>query len=170
MNQHLDRVNQCHPVIQRPVLLLVQLCLERLKRTLLITQGFRSRQDQMMIYQKGRAYDRDSNTWEVVDPTLVVTKAKPGLSAHNVLTVAGVPASMAVDIIPFREDGTPDWNVSKKFWDSLYVIAHEVGLDPLGDPIGSYLAGDNGHFEEPAWKLKLDGLGCYQPVTASVEV
>jgi hypothetical protein len=118
----------------------------------------------MLIYQKGRVYNRDAQTWDIVDPLLIVTKAKPGLSAHNVITIQGAPASMAVDLIPFKADGTADWQVDADFWDDLYELAWKVGLDPLGDPIGSYLAGDMGHFEEPAWKLKLGGLGCYQPV------
>jgi hypothetical protein len=94
----------------------------------------------------------------------VVTRAKPGLSAHNVITIAGGPASMAVDVIPLNKDGSPDWRVGDDFWDDLYKIAWKVGLDPLGDPVGSYLAGDLGHIEEPAWKLKIDALGCVQPV------
>lgn len=74
---------------------------------------------------------------------------------------------MALDVIPLWTDGTPDWEVDDRFWDSLYELAWKMGLDPLGDPIGSYLAGDKGHLEEPAWKLKLEGLGLIQP-TAGV--
>lgn len=164
MNQRLNRVDECHPIIKRPVVRLVELCEQRLKRKLMIVWGFRSVQEQMVIYQKGRTYDRENGVWVVTNEQEVATKAMPGLSAHNVVTVEGKPAAMGVDVIPFKADGTLDWDVELKFWDDLYEIAWKVGLDPLGDTIGAYLKGDLGHFEEPAWKLKLDALGCYQPV------
>ena len=137
----------------------------KLQRKLLVVQGWRSLQEQMLIYQKGRTYNRDTSEWEVSEPLRIVTKAKPGLSAHNVIDRRGERAAMAVDVIPFTLDGKPDWEVSDSFWQALYDIAWKVGLDPLGDPIGSYLAGDKGHFEEPAWKLKLSGLSLIQPIT-----
>lgn len=164
VNQRLYRIDECHPVIQAPVMKLVELCDAKLKRKLLITHGFRSMQEQMLIYQKGRVFNRESQIWEVADRSLVVSNSKPGLSAHNVVTKAGKPASMAVDVIPLRDDGGAEWDVDLGFWDDLYELAWKVGLDPMGDVIGAYLAGDRGHFEEPAWKLKLDALGCVQPV------
>lgn len=163
MNQRLYRVDECHPIIQRPVLRLVELCEQRLQRKLLVTQGFRSVQEQMLIYQKGRTYNRETQVWEVANRAEVVSNARPGLSAHNVITTAGKPASMAVDVIPLRADGGADWAASDAFWAQLYELAWKVGLDPLGDTVGSYLPGDKGHFEEPCWTLKLDALGCYQP-------
>lgn len=168
MNQRLDRVNGCHPVIVQPVLRLVELCERKLARKLLIVHGFRSVQEQMLLYQKGRTYNRETQSWEVAAAKEIVTKSLPGSSPHNVVTVAGQPASMAVDVIPLLPNGNPEWDVNNHFWDQLYELAWDVGLDPLGDPIGSYLAGDMGHFEEPAWKLKLDSLGCYQPVSLTV--
>ena len=170
MNQRLERVDGCHPVIVQPVLKLVELCDRRLSRKLLIVHGYRSLQEQLLIYQKGRTYNRETQGWEVADARAIVTKAIPGSSAHNVVTRDGAPASMAVDVIPLMPDGQPEWQVSNHFWEQLYDIAWEVGLDPLGDPIGSYLAGDLGHFEEPAWRLKLDALGCMRPMGASVAV
>lgn len=164
MNQRLYRIDECHPIIRAPALRLVELCDEKLGRKLLVTHGFRSVQEQMLIYQKGRTYNRETQVWEVTDQQAVVSKSKPGLSAHNVVTTAGAPASMAVDVIPLRADGGAEWDVPLKFWDDLYELAWKVGLDPLGDTIGAFLKGDLGHFEEPAWKLKLDSLGCYQPV------
>lgn len=163
MNQKLDRIEQCHPIIQQPVLRLVERCEQKLHKTLFLVHGFRSVLEQLLIYQKGRTFDRENAVWVVTDQKAVATNAMPGLSAHNVVTVAGKPASMAVDVIPFDASGQLDWDVDEQFWDDLYELAWKVGLDPLGDPMGSYLKGDCGHFEEPCWKLKLDGLGCYQP-------
>lgn len=163
MDQHLERLDGLHGCIQLPARLLIRRCEEVLRRKLLVVQGWRSVQEQMLIYQKGRTLNRDTNEWEVTGD--IVTKAKPGLSAHNVITRQGERASMALDLIPLLPDGKPDWTVDDNFWDKLYELAWKVGLDPVGDPIGSYLAGDKGHFEEPAWKLKLDGMMLIQPVT-----
>lgn len=163
MNQKLERVQGCHPIIRQPVLTLVERCEAKLKRTLLIVSGFRSVQEQLVHYQKGRTYDRENAVWVVTDEHALVTKAMPGTSAHNVVTAAGQPAAMGVDVIPLNADGSPDWDVSIDFWDDLYELAWKVGLDPLGDQRGAYLKGDLGHFEEPAWKMKLEALGCYQP-------
>lgn len=138
-------------------------CEQKLKRTLFVVWAFRSVHEQMLIYQKGRTYDRENAAWMVTDQSAVVTNSLPGTSAHNVVTTAGGRAAMGVDVIPLRSDGSADWDVHGDFWDALYEIAWKVGLDPLGDPIGSYLAGDKGHFEEPAWRLKLDAIDCYLP-------
>lgn len=167
MNQRLDRIDGCHPLLKRPVLELLETCARRLKKTLFIVHGFRSVQEQMLIYQKGRTWDRENDIWVVTDPQSVVTRALPGLSAHNVCTVTGHPAAMGVDLVPFDAAGQLDWDVEMDFWERLYELAWDVGLDPLGDQTGSYVKGDWGHFEEPAWTLKLDALGCYQPVSTT---
>lgn len=165
MNQRLDRIDGCHPIIKQPVLKLVERCELKLKKRLLLVYGYRSVQEQMLLYQKGRTYDRENALWVVTDEQALVTKAMPGLSAHNVVTKDGKPAAMGVDVVPFNDAGKPDWDIDINFWDDLYEIAWKVGLDPLGDTIGAYLKADMGHFEEPAWKLKLDALGCYQPTS-----
>lgn len=162
-DQHLERLDGLHGCIRRPALLLIERCGIMLHRKLLVVQGWRSLQDQMLIYQKGRTLNRETNEWEITGD--IVTRAKPGLSAHNVITRRGERASMALDVIPLTADGKADWEVDDDFWDKLYELSWKVGLDPLGDPIGSYLAGDKGHLEEPAWRIKLDGLDLIQPVT-----
>jgi len=166
MDQRLDRLDGLHGCIRQPALILIEQCWVKLQRKLLVVQGWRSLPEQALIYQKGRTFNRDTNEWEISDPPLVVTRAKPGFSAHNVIDKHGGRASMAVDVIPLTVDGKPDWQVNDKFWAALYEIGWKVGLDPLGDPIGSYLAGDKGHFEEPGWHHKLNGLDLRQPVTA----
>lgn len=163
MNQRLDRLNGLHPMLRDPALMLVERCQLKLKRALFIVHGWRSMAEQMAIYAKGRTYNRETQEWEMADAALIVTKARPGTSAHNVITQAGQPASMALDVVPFADDGSLDWQVDLGFWDDLYEIAWKVGLDPEGDQIGSYLAGDRGHFGEPGWKLKIEGLGLLLP-------
>ncbi len=163
MTQHLERLDGLAPVIRMPALELIQRCQRKLGRTLLVVRGWSSVQEQMLHYQKGRVFVRETGEWEIADKALVVTNSKPGLSAHNVISLAGAPAAMALDVIPLLPNGQAEWDVDLDFWDALYEIAWRVGLDPLGDVIGSYLAGDRGHFEEPAWKLKIEALGMMLP-------
>jgi len=164
MNQHLDRLDGCAPVIRQPVLKLIELCEAKLARKLMIVSGWRSVQEQMLLYQKGRAMNRETGEWEIADAGLVVTRAKPGTTAHNVVTEKGERASCAVDLIPLHPDGAIDWTPGEKFWDRLYELSWKCGLDPLGDPIGAMLAGDKGHFEEPAFRLKMSAMGLVFPV------
>lgn len=165
MNQHLERIDFLAPIIQEPARELVRQCEHKLGRRLFIVSGYRSLDEQMLNYQKGRTLNRDTGAWEISDQSQVVTKAKSGTSAHNIVrAVTGAPASVALDVIPINDDGTLEWEVDERFWERLHEIGWKVGLDPLGDPIGSYLAGDNGHFEEPAWKLKLEALGLMFPI------
>lgn len=164
MNQHFERLDGLAPVIRLPALQLIERCQRKLGRTLMVVSGWRSVNEQMLNYQKGRIFVRETGEWEVADRASVVTNSKPGLSAHNVITLAGVASSMALDVIPLLANGQPEWEVDLRFWDDLYEIAWKVGLDPLGDAMGSFLDGDRGHFEEPAWKLKLDGLNLMLPV------
>lgn len=161
--QHLERIDFLAPIIQRPALELIAQCQSKLGRRLLVVRGWSSTDEQDLLYQKGRTLNRNTGIWEITEADKVVTRAKPGTSAHNIVRVDGSPASLALDVIPFSDDGAPDWDAEPRFWDSLYEIAWKVGLDPLGDPIGSYLAGDMGHLEEPAWKLKIEALGLMFP-------
>jgi hypothetical protein len=164
MTQHLERLDGLAPVIRMPAMELIQRCQRKLGRTLLVVSGWRAVQEQMLNYQKGRMFVRETGEWEIADKALVVTNSKPGMSAHNVITLAGAAAAMALDVIPLLATGQPEWNPDLRFWDDLYEIAWKAGLDPLGDTVGAYLEGDRGHFEEPSWKLKLDGLNLMLPV------
>jgi hypothetical protein len=164
MNQHLERLNGLAPFLQPSVLELIHRCERDLKRPLLVVRGWSSYAEQLLKYQQGRTLDRATGQWDVTAPTLVVTDAPPGLSAHNVVVQGTMAkAAVGVDLIPLLPDGTPDWNVGMAFWDLLYPIAWKCGVDPLGDRVGSYLKGDLGHFEEPNWEMKLSGLGLMRP-------
>jgi hypothetical protein len=164
-NQRLDRLNALAPFLREPARELITRCERQLKRVLLVVWTWRSLPDQMRIYQEGRTFDREAGVWTITDPSAVKTKAKPGTTPHNIITrTSGDPAALALDVVPFDEFGKLDWDVDMRFWDSLYEIAWKCGLDPLGDQIGAMLKGDLGHFEEPAWRMKLDGLGLLLPV------
>lgn len=170
MNQHLERLDGLAPFLRQPVLRLIELAQQKLSARLLVVHGFRSVQEQALIYQQGRTFDREAGVWKVSDPAKVVTQAKPGSSAHNVITMSGQPAGLAVDLIPLDGTGQPNWNPTAQFWTDLYALAWKCGLDPYGDVIGAYLPGDQGHFEEPGWKLKLDGWGFVLPAPTVANV
>lgn len=165
LNQRLERLDGLAVFLRPPVLRLVELCQIRLSRTLFIVHGWRSVQEQMLIYQRGRTYNRETQEWDETEPAAIVTKAKPGTTAHNVISRTGARASVAVDVIPFDGEGRLDWDVGMEFWDALYELAWQVGLDPLGDRVGAHVKWDLGHFEEPGWQWKLDGLGLLLPVS-----
>lgn len=155
MNQHLEKLVHLAPVIQTSAREMIRRCERDLKRTLLVVRTWASYEEQLKIYAQGRHKDA-TGKWAVLDPTRIVSNAAPGQSAHNVIDQLHMPAALALDVIPLLPDGTPDWKVGLAFWQSLYKIAWKCGLDPLGDQVGAYLAGDLGHFEEPSWKLKLE--------------
>jgi len=169
MTQHLERLNGLAPFLQPVVLELLTRCERDLKRPLLVVRGWSSYAEQLGKYSQGRTLDRATGEWLETDPAQIVTYAKPGGSAHNVVAQGAMAkAAVGVDLIPLLPNGQPDWSVSMAFWEALYPLAWKVGLDPLGDQIGAYLKGDLGHFEEPGWKWKLQGLGLMQPVGPDV--
>jgi hypothetical protein len=170
-SQHFERIDGLAPFLRMPALRLIEQCDAKLKRKLLVVSGWRSVPEQLLNYQKGRTFNRDTGEWVVTDAQAIVTRLKPGASAHNVIVKKdGTPASMALDVIPLLPTGQPDWDVSMDFWDGLYEIAWKVGLDPLGDQTGNYLKGDLGHFEEPGWRLKIEELGLLLPAMQAVTI
>ena len=139
--------------------------LTQAKVPVLIVRCWSSMEDQMKIYEKGREFDKVSNTWKVVGP--VVTKALPGHSAHNVINIDyNTPASCGTDIIPIDSKGSPLWNYPLEKWKGIiYPLAGRCGLDAYGDPWGRYLGYDLGHFEEPAWDTILSAMNLKKPIT-----
>jgi peptidoglycan L-alanyl-D-glutamate endopeptidase CwlK len=129
---------------------------------LLIVRVWSSPDAQRELYLKGREYDRAEGVWKIIDESKVVTKAKPGLSAHNVVTLSDKPASVAIDVVPLV-GALPDWKAPRETWLKLYAISDLVGLDAYGDPKGAYLPWDKGHFELPNWKANLSGWGLKLP-------
>ena len=162
MNPHLERLDGVAPFLHAPVRRLLELSETKLHRKLMIVTGFRSLDEQLMTYAKGRKLNT-SGIWEVVHVQEVVTNATPGRSAHNVTTRLGKPASLAVDLCPFTPSGVLDWHPGPAYWQDLWELAHECGLDPLGDQVGAYLKGDDGHMEEPGWLMKVEALGLMLP-------
>ncbi len=166
MNSRLDRLEGVAAFLHRPIIRLFELCEEKLKTRMLLVHGFRSSQEQLLLYQKGRSFNREECIWTVTNKLEVVTNALPGKSAHNVVKkIDGRAAAVGIDAVPFTNDGGVNWSPPDAFWASVYELAWKVGLDPLGDQIGAYVQWDKGHFEEPAWKEKLEGLGLILPAS-----
>lgn len=189
MNQHLERLVDCAPFVRDCGLELIDAAKTQLGFMLLVVRGYESTVQQWKRYQQGRRYDRAEDDWVIEDPAQVVTYAKGGTSGHNVITRAGQPASVCLDVIPLDQVGQPLWalqgaqyldsmeqphqldhrwiqtydRTEEACWTQLYELSWKYGLDPYGDKIGAYLARDKGHLEEPAWKRKLEGLGLVLP-------
>lgn len=163
MNQHLDRLADLAPVLRRPAAEFIRRTQVKMGVVLLVVFTYRSVSKQWELYQQGRTFSRELGDWVVTEPDKVVTNAKPGSTAHNVITLAGEPASLALDVIPLDVQGQAVWRTSDTVWSRIYEIAADCGLDPYGDQWGAYLKSDKGHFEEPGWKWKLEGLGLVLP-------
>lgn len=163
--QRLDRLDQLAFFLRDPALSLIQMVDRDLSLKLFVVFTWRSSKEQDLLFQQGREFRREESVWVVVDKSKVVTDAPAGKSAHNIVTVKGEPASMALDVIPMTGDGTMLWDTTMELWRKIWDLAWKCGFDPLGDAVGAYLKSDLGHLEEPAWKFKLTGLGLVRPVS-----
>lgn len=132
------RLEDLHPIVAAKVRAFLGLA-EQAGIPLLVTQTYRSPEEQAALYAKGR--DAEGR---IVDATKVVTNAPPGTSAHEY--------GMAVDVVPLKPNGKPWWTAPAGIWNQLYKLAEQVGLDALGDRWGEYVSWDKGHFQEPGWK------------------
>src|SRR5579875_3461027 len=130
MALHAERLAQLAPVIQEAAQTFLTRAEERLGLRLLVVFTWRSVREQWTLYAQGRQYRPESRTWDVVNPGALRTRARPGTSAHNVITRDGQPASLALDVVPLSADGQPQWQTPDATWTRLYEIAADCGLDP----------------------------------------
>jgi hypothetical protein len=171
MMRHLERLERAHPIHRARMAEFLRLA-EQQGFSLLVVRVYASPAEQLDKWRQGRRYNKASGRWEVADEKLLVTRAKPGSSAHEVVGVDAVPAALATDIVPVDAAGKPIWNTPDSVWTQLWDLAARAGLDALGDPWGRFLGFDKGHLEEPAWQVVLSALGLRLPdiSTLSVEV
>ena len=87
---------------------------------LLVTCTWRSGAEQDALYAQGRT-----------TPGSIVTRAKAGQSKHN-HTLAGRPASLALDVVPLRL-GKPVWAASDAIWQDVGRIGKACGLEWAGE-------------------------------------
>src|SRR6185437_7706702 len=83
--------------------------------TIRVVQGLRTWAAQYSLWSKGR-----DSSGRIVDPSAVVTHAKPGSSYHNF--------GLAVDCAPFDAEGQPDWNASHPSWRRMIEVGESLGL------------------------------------------
>ncbi len=76
---------------------------------LVLTQGFRSMEEQRRIYEQGRTA-----------PGHIVTYAPPEKSKHNY--------GLAFDVAPLNEKGQPYWPEDEDLWTRIGEIGESVGL------------------------------------------
>lgn len=104
----LARLSQVHPKLKDLTIQLGgQLAIEGID--LHITQGLRSYDEQAQLYAKGRTV-----------PGSIVTNAPPGHSWHEF--------GLAVDVVPFDQQGNPDWNPNHPNWKRIVELGIKLGL------------------------------------------
>lgn len=105
---------------------------------LLLTSGWRSPEEQVRLFTKGRLQDPNIG-WHVVDPKRVVTNALPEQSAHC--------RGAAYDIVPVINERAA-WDR----WDLFEIVG------TVGENLGLLWGGrwpklkDMPHFELPNWR------------------
>jgi len=92
---------------------------------LLVTNGYRSMDEQQRLYDQGRTTPGD-----------IVTNAKPGSSWHNF--------SLAFDVAVLNSNDEPSYPNDQALWQRIGQIGKEVGLSWGGD-FSSFV--DRPHFE-----------------------
>lgn len=110
------RLEDLHPELQPLARQFLDQCTAAGLR-ILITCTYRSPAEQAELYASGRT-----------KPGPVVTKAKPGQSAHN-FQVKGLPAARAFDIVPLDAKGKAIWDAANPAWKTAGAIATGLGLD-----------------------------------------
>jgi peptidoglycan L-alanyl-D-glutamate endopeptidase CwlK len=121
--------------------------MDRIGFIVMVTDGWRSRADQEEFWKQGR--DRDGN---IIDKRRVVTYARPGTSAHEVMRYDAdgtpFPCAMAVDLA-FVRNGAPTWAEDMP-WGVLGTVATEIcGLE-WGGNFKNFK--DKPHVQMPSWK------------------
>lgn len=96
----------------------------------IIVSGRRSMLEQGQLFDQGR-----------ILPGKIVTKARPGESAHNF--------GLAADLAPMK-DGKVWWNAPREIWQAMADIAVAKGLT-AGFYFKSFY--DAPHIESPSWKI-----------------
>lgn len=114
-----------------------------------VTQGRRTLDEQLHLWQQGRKLV--SGVWVVVDPARIVTKAKPGRSAHNYGMAFDICFVSADPYLHEYEELHPG-QVDPR-WQQYGELVESVGLS-WGGPLGvnDPFSWDRPHAERPDWK------------------
>lgn len=119
-NKEKPAITGLHPYVLKQKNELVRLTKQR-GITIIITDGYRSHEEQTRIYNQGRTTEGD-----------IVTNAKAGQSLHNY--------GLAIDFALKLEDGSVIWDMEydgngngKSDWMEVVAIAKELGFEWGGD-------------------------------------
>lgn len=120
MNENVPLPQDLHPVVIQNKNLLIQQAADKGIRVI-ISDGFRSFQDQEKLYEKGRSTDGQ-----------IVTHAKGGESYHNF--------GLAIDFALLNGNGKAIWDTAydgngngKSDWMEVVAVAKDLGFEWGGD-------------------------------------
>ena len=100
----------------------------------MVTSGYRTFKEQTALYAQGRqslsavnALRKDAGMSPIsaTENKGVVTKVKAGGSFHNY--------GLAVDVVPLKANGQPDWKAPKSTWDAIGAAGKKQGMEWGGD-------------------------------------
>lgn len=100
---------------------------------------FRSYDEQMIEYKKGRTFNEKTKLWEITDINAVITKAQPGLSFHQY----GVAVDYVFDGDVVKPGIQWTWSAPEKKWLDLGAVGKRFKLTWGGD----WKMADRPHFE-----------------------
>ncbi|WP_423991126.1 M15 family metallopeptidase [Mesobacillus sp.] len=120
INENVPLPQDLHPKVQQNKETLIQQAADKGIRVI-VTDGFRSFQDQDMLYEKGRSADGS-----------IVTHAKGGESFHNF--------GLAIDFALLTAEGKAIWDIAydgngnaQSDWMEVVALAKELGFEWGGD-------------------------------------
>ena len=123
--------------------------------TVLVTCTYRQNAEQALAYAQGRTREQlDAVGLTDLQPRkgAILTKARPGESAHNAEDPPGTPAARAIDVVPLLH-GKPLWGTdADTTWIWLPIAAHfkAAGFRWFGEPEAPFR--EFPHFQDPAWR------------------
>lgn len=126
----MSKIDSLEPEFKEKVVALIEKTELATKLKWVVTSGRRTMAEQLQLWEQGRTA-----------PGRVVTKARPGSSAHNF--------GLAADLAPVRRDGHIWWDAPKSVWQTMADIARDMGLVS-----GFYFTTifDAPHVEDKQWK------------------
>lgn len=122
----------------------------------LIYCTYRSEDEQAALYAQGRLPLSKVNTLRALaglkplgwgENGKIVTRAKPGQSAHNHMADDGTPEALAFDCCP-SDGGKPSWDDKDPAWGVIGGIGVALGLHWYGLPTAEF-------YEKPHFELSL---------------
>lgn len=112
-----QRLSLLHPVLSIRARCMIALCAQA-GIPVLVTQAFRTWEEQDALYAKGRTVQPRGKKY-------IVTNAKGGQSYHNF--------GLAFDIVVLDAIGKADWDTTHRTWTRAGEIGKSVGLEWGGD-------------------------------------